>query len=143
MKPGLYKCNYMSCGTSSLKMKLLLVIAILLSTSLVILATSQTCSKSTVVGVGYNLIYGNPQAQRDPGIKKTRQILKLTYNRRHSTTINGKEICIPDQAKIVASSFCTHEEETKIIAGTQSYRKELELGVSVGGEGSKLHSCVY
>ena len=76
---------------------------------------------SKYVGVGYQLLLGNPDGNtagggRDPGILSTHNILALTYN--NQNTFN----------------FKTHanalETETKsVVYGTKSYKEELEVDV--------------
>ena len=76
-------------------------------------------------------------------VKRTRQILQLTYNNGQSVPVNGKEICLPNQAAIVAVTSCSYQEIKRIIAGTNSYRSELDASVSVSGGVGKLINAQY
>lgn len=97
---------------------------------------SDCIMRDASVGVGYNIIYGNPDgddvlAGRDPGIKYNYQILTLTYDEGDSLIINGNEYCIPDQIKASAMTSCSAVEETYLFAGTESYQKVFGSRVSV------------
>ena len=100
--------------------------------------------KDPVVGIGYNLIYGNPDGDdnlggRDPGIKNTHQILDITYNDGASTTINGVEHCVPDQVSTVPLTSCSYDEETYLFAGTASYQDIFSSQVAVDADYGRLY----
>ena len=104
---------------------------------------AQCLQSEVLVGVGYNLIYGNPDgspnhAGRDPGLMRTNRILRVSYDEDKSTILNGVDTCVPDQTSFVPLSSCSYREETKIFAGTESYRRTFEGDISVSSEGSML-----
>ena len=112
---------------------LAITIALLTFSSLV---KGDCAVRDPLVGIGYHLIYGNPDGDddlggRDPGLKYTRQILDITYDEEKSTTINGVDICIPDQATTIPLTSCSYTEETYLFSGTASYQDVFSSQVSV------------
>ena len=95
-----------------------------------LLLTATVCSackkKELLVGVGYNLIFGNPDgspqhAGRDPGLKRTHRILRISHN-------NGSKR-VPKQIKVVPLTSCSSKETAKLFAGMVSYQRRLSLSV--------------
>jgi hypothetical protein len=104
-------------------MQCIFITVLLVVVSLNITTTAADCiERDVIVGTGYNLIFGNPQANKpeDPGLRRTHQILQLTYDE-------------PKEVIIVPMTSFAYEEHTQFIAGTRSYRNELELNVKVSG----------
>ena len=86
------------------------------------------------LGVGYNLIDGNPEGDPehgnvDPGLKHTRRMLALTYNANRRT--NDDKISLPDQATYSPRLSCTAEVKKSSYHGAKGYQKQLQVGVSV------------
>ena len=104
--------------------------------------------RDPLVGIGYNLIYGNPDGDdnlagsRDPGLKYTHQILDITYNNVTSTTINGIEHCVPDQVSTVPLTSCSYDEETYLFAGTASF-KDTSSQVAVDADYGRQYILDY
>ena len=121
-----------------------IIIALLTFSSLV---KGDCTIRDPLVGIGYHLIYGNPDgddnlAGRDPGLKYTRQILDITYDEEKSTTINGNEICVADQATTVPLTSCSYTEETYLFSGTASYQEIFSAQVSVDSKYGKITNKV-
>ena len=86
-----------------------------------------------LVGVGYNLIFGNPDgspryAGRDPGLKRTHRILRVSDN-------NGSKRS-PKQIKVIPLTSCSYKEIAKLFAGMESYKSRLSLSVDTSAGGS-------
>ena len=104
--------------------------------------------RDPLVGIGYNLIYGNPDgadnlAGRDPGLKYIHQILDITYSDGASTTINGVEYCVPDQVSTVPLTSCSYDEETYLFAGTASYQDVFSSQVAVDADYGRQYILDY
>lgn len=87
------------------------------------------------VGVGYNIVDGNPEGGEgnnggvDPGLLSTRQILSLTYNEARST--NG--FLVPDEVTFSPRQSCVKESSHSTFFGTKSYQDSLSISVDVSG----------
>ena len=104
--------------------------------------------RDPLVGIGYNLIYGNPDgdddlAGRDPGLKYNYQILDITYTNGASTIIKSVEYCVPDQANTVPLTSCSYDEETYLFAGTASYQDIFSSMVAVDADYGRLYILDY
>ncbi len=104
--------------------------------------------RDPLVGIGYHLIYGNPDgdddlAGRDPGLKYTRKILDITYDEGKSATVNSIELCVPDQATTVPLTSCSYTEETYFFSGTASYQEIFSSMVSVDSKYGKMRTNKY
>ena len=105
-----------------------------------LLLTATICSACTeeelLVGVGYNLIYGNPDgspqyAGRDPGLKRTRRILRLSDDEDNTESKSP-----PKQLKVLSLTSCSYKETAKLFAGMESYKSRLSLSVDTSAGGS-------
>ena len=93
------------------------------------------------VGIGYNVINGNPQGGDmyiggvDPGFLVTRPILKLTYN----DGLNTSDLLyqVPDQVVFSPRSSCVRTSSQEVVYGTESYTHRISVDVSMSG---KLYS---
>ena len=97
-------------------------------------ATSQVM-REPLVGVGYHVINGNPDGSfldggRDPGLLRTRRIMRLTYTDGKSTNLRGTRQRVADQVSFVRVDSCSTSKVTKLIYGVQSYRNKLSSYVS-------------
>ena len=116
---------------------LLVVIALLISA-----LAEPTCTRQLIeVGIGYNLISGNPQTSPDPGLKRSNQILRYGKVQEYEAVDEQTTYCVPNEITITPQSFCSYAEKTKFFAGTESYRKELEADVKLSGNGGQLFKC--
>ena len=107
-----------------------------------LLLTATICSTCTeeelLVGIGYNLIYGNPDglqqyAGRDPGLRRTHRILRLSDNE-----VDTESKSPPKQVKILPLTSCSFKETAKLFAGMESYRSRLSLSVDTSAGGGLL-----
>ena len=107
---------------------------------------SEMCSKTLNVGIGYDLIKANPQEYPDPGLKRTRKILRVTFPTKIPTKAKQKNIfpqmtyCTAPQVVIEPVTLCSYEEETRFFAGTASYRSELELNIKLTGNAGNTYT---
>ena len=95
--------------------------------------TSANCIKQPVfVGMGYKLLHGNPDGGDngfDPGLT-FRNILQIDFDEGKSKKIQGKDICVPDQVKMI--SLPLHCKETaQIFVGPSIYQAKLLRSVDV------------
>lgn len=127
--------HYLVIQTLSItgRMNLLILLGVLQIASVV---RSDCTTRDESVGIGYNLIYGNPDGDdalsgRDPGVKYNYQILTISYDDENSIIVNGNEYCIPDQVRAVAVTSCSAVEETYLFSGTESYQEVFGSMVSV------------
>ena len=91
--------------------------------------------REPIVGVGYHIINGNPDGSfldggRDPGLLRTRRIMRLTFTDGKSTNLRGTRQRVADQVKFVRADSCSTSQQTKMIYGVSSYRSKLSSSVS-------------
>ena len=91
------------------------------------------------VGIGYDLLKGNPegdfnQGGIDPGYKLARNILKRTYTKNKEASFNGETIKIPDQMAYHPVSSCSSVESISVYTGTKRYQRKLDINTEVGGQ---------
>ena len=91
------------------------------------------------LGVGYNLAEGNPEGDPrhgnvDPGLKKTRRMLTLTYRTGRRT--HSDQISLPDQAAYSPRLSCTTQVVKSSYHGAKSYQRQLQVDVSASASGS-------
>jgi len=90
------------------------------------------------VGVGYNILKGNPDAGElahggvDPGLLADRKIFKLTWDR-NKTSVDGL-YRVPDQVIFVHRSSCVETTTNEVFSGTKSYQDKLKVDVEASGE---------
>ena len=97
------------------------------------------------VGVGYNLLKGNPEGGDlslggvDPGLLLTRKIFQLTWKTKKLST--DKKYNVPDQVSFAPRDSCVMENKTSAVFGCKSYQEELK--VEVGAEGNVRTKDTY
>ena len=90
------------------------------------------------IGVGYNIISGNPEGSEvshggvDPGLRSTRQILKLTWAKGRTNV--DKKYRVPDQVNFVHRSSCYKTTSHEVISGLKSYQDRLKVDVEASGK---------
>lgn len=93
------------------------------------------------VGVGYNLLEGNPEGGDvsnggvDPGLLFTRKIFKLTWNTNKVSV--DKKYVVPDQVSFAPRESCVTTNKKEVFSGTKSYQEKLNLDVDASGEFSR------
>ena len=101
--------------------------------------TGQDGSPSSVsfVGIGYNIVEGNPEGDDkkhggiDHGLLVSRKIFSLTYKTNKLT--DGYKV--PDQIAFSPRLSCVQDKETKasIVFGSKSYQSKLRADVEASG----------
>lgn len=99
------------------------------------------------VAIGYNLLNGNPDGDfsrggLDPGLRLTRRIFKLTYNRSKTIYYKGQSASIPDQVDFQHSPSCASGQRVNVYSGTASYQKKLSKNLNVGGDARAIFNSV-
>lgn len=90
------------------------------------------------VGVGYNLLEGNPDGGDvsnggvDPGLLFTRKIFKLTW-KTNKVSVDKKYI-VPDQVSFAPRASCVTTNKKEVFSGSKSYQEKLNVDVDVSGE---------
>ena len=89
------------------------------------------------IGVGYNLLKGNPEGSLstggiDPGLLVTRKIFKLTW-KENKTTVGGT-MKIPDQISYVSREACFKITQKNVLSGAKSYQDKLKVDASASGK---------
>lgn len=89
-------------------------------------------------GVGYDLITGSPEGDFDvggvdPGIKVTRKIFKMSYNKNKKAYYSNKALNVPDQVVFHATEACTSSDAVSIFVGEKSYQSALSVNVHAEG----------
>ena len=93
------------------------------------------------VGVGYNLLEGNPEGGDvtnggvDPGLLFTRKIFKLTWNTNKKSMDN--RFSVPDQVTFAPRSSCVTTNKKEVFSGSKSYQEKLNADVQVSGKRKK------
>ncbi|KAJ7378960.1 hypothetical protein OS493_019659 [Desmophyllum pertusum] len=89
------------------------------------------------VGVGYNLLEGNPEGGDlsnggvDPGLLLTRKIFKLTFDTNKLTV--DKKYTVPDQVSFAPRKSCVTTNKKEVFSGSKSYQEKLNLDVEASG----------
>lgn len=116
---------------------LLSVLFVILGVTVVTQA-QQTPKGLHFVGVGYNLLEGNPEGGDvsnggvDPGLLFTRKIFKLTWKQQKVTVDN--KFLIPDQVSFAPRESCVTTNKKEVFSGSKSYQDKLNLDVDSSGE---------
>jgi len=90
------------------------------------------------VGVGYNLLKGNPEGGEvsnggvDPGLLFTRKIFKLTWSENKVTVDNKYKI--PEQVSFAPRASCVTSNKKEVFSGSKSYQEKLNADVDVSGK---------
>ncbi|XP_071507091.1 uncharacterized protein [Diadema antillarum] len=88
---------------------------------------------SNFVGIGYNIIDGNPEGGDiylggvDPGLLVTRPVLKLTYD--DGTLTADREYVVPDQVVFTPRSSCASVTTQQTFYGMESYIEKISVDV--------------
>lgn len=91
------------------------------------------------VGVGYNILKGNPEGGDlsrggvDPGLLITRKIFKLTFQKHKKST--DLQYLVPDQVSFAprSANSCQEREQKQVVRSTKSYQDELRVDVEASG----------
>lgn len=89
------------------------------------------------LGVGYNLLEGNPDGGDlsnggiDPGLLFTRKVFKLSYDTNKVSI--GRQYLIPDQVSFAPRSSCVTTTKKEVFSGSKSYQDKLTVDVSANG----------
>ncbi|CAH3162231.1 unnamed protein product [Pocillopora meandrina] len=89
------------------------------------------------LGVGYNLLEGNPDGGDlsnggiDPGLLFTRKVFKLSYDTNKVSI--GRQYLIPDQVSFAPRSSCVTTTKNEVFSGSKSYQNKLTVDVSANG----------
>lgn len=99
----------------------------------------QTTDVFGFVGIGYNILSGNPEGDfniggLDPGFKLAREIFKRTYDEGKTAVYEGEEIAIPDQMEYQSAYSCSSVETSYSYIGAKSYQDKLSINVKVKGK---------
>lgn len=92
------------------------------------------------VGVGYNLLKGNPEGGAssiggiDPGLLSTRKIFQLTW--KTNKLSSDKMYNVPDQVSFAPFHSWVEENSTNAVFGAKSYQEELKVEVGAEGKNS-------
>ena len=117
------------------------VILIIIGMTVVVKGSGDAPNGLHFVGVGYNLLKGNPEGGDvtnggvDPGLLITRKILKLTWNTNKKTVDN--RISVPDQVTFAPRSSCVTTTKKEVFSGCKSYQEKLNDDVQVSGKRKK------
>ena len=91
------------------------------------------------VGVGYNLLRGNPEGDYDrggidPGIKITQHIFKFSYyDQGKKAYYRGSENNVPYQVGFQKFSSCSASNMLSAYSGEKSYQRQLSVNVESQG----------
>ncbi|KAL9963063.1 hypothetical protein ACROYT_G032229 [Oculina patagonica] len=96
-----------------------------------------TAKGLTYIGVGYNVLKGNPEGGElsmggvDPGLLSTRRILQLTWDEA-KTTVDGK-YRVPNQVSFAHHESCVQQSKHQMYSGARSYQTKLKEDVQLAG----------
>ncbi|XP_022804571.1 uncharacterized protein LOC111341817 [Stylophora pistillata] len=105
------------------------------------------------VGVGYNLLEGNPEGgdvsngSVEPGLLSTRKVFKLTWNENKVTL--DKKYVVPYHVSFAPRQSCVKTNKKEVFSGSKSYREKLSVDVQSSGYGqvkkktSKYHNVFF
>ena len=95
------------------------------------------------VGIGYDLLRGNPEGDftlggHDPGLR-LRSIFKLTD--RNGRPISHGSQTVPQQIEYKPVHSCSSAHSVKAFSGTKSYQKKLDVSVNLEGMTDNGDQC--
>ena len=96
------------------------------------------------IGVGYNLLEGNPEGGAvsnggvDPGLLFTRKVFKLTWDT-NKVSMDGST-SLPDQVSFAPRQSCVKTNSKEVVTGSKSYQKKLNLDVSSSGKSLSVNA---
>ena len=116
------------------------VILIIIGMAVVVKGSGDAPKGLHYVGVGYNLVEGNPEGDVtkggvDPGLLITRKIFQLTWNTNKKSVDN--RFGVPDQVTFAPRSSCVTTNKKEVFSGAKSYQKKLYADVEVSGKREK------
>ena len=116
------------------------IILIIIGMTVVVKGSGDAPRGLHFVGVGYNLLKGNPEGDVtnggvDPGLLITRKIFKLTWNTNKKSVDN--RISVPDQVTFAPRSSCLPTNKKEVFSGSKSYQEKLKADVQVSGKRKK------
>ena len=117
------------------------IILIIIGMTVVVEGSSDAPRGLHFVGVGYNLLKGNPEGGDvrnggvDPGLLITRKIFRLTWNTSKKSVDN--RFSVPDQVTFAPRSSCVTTNKKEMFAGSKSYQEKLSADVQVSGKRKK------
>ena len=129
-------CNKSHSATMQLS-----IIFIIIGMTVVVKGSGDAPRGLHFVGVGYNLLKGNPEGGDvtnggvDPGLLITRKIFKLTWNTNKKSVDN--RISVPDQVTFAPRSSCVTTNKKEVFSGAKSYQEKLNADVQVSGKRKK------
>ncbi|XP_062501657.1 perforin-like protein 1 [Corticium candelabrum] len=91
------------------------------------------------IGVGYNLLDGNPQGVHglggfDPGFRDTYRVLQLTYDQEKRS--RDRLHSVADQVAVNERLSCSSSSERKAYTGAKGYQHDLSRSVDTSASGS-------
>ena len=90
------------------------------------------------IGVGYNILKGNPEGGQltqggvDPGLLTSRRIFQFTWKTKR--TSSDGQYQVPDQVNFNHRASCVKTTKNEVISGAKSYQDELKVAVEAEGE---------
>ncbi|XP_068755958.1 uncharacterized protein [Montipora capricornis] len=109
----------------------------------------ETAKGLRFLGVGYNILKGNPDGGGklslggvDPGLLSTRKIFELTWDT--NKTSNDRLYRVPDQVVFVHRSSCVKTTTNEVFSGAKSYQDKLKVDVEASaGYNAVLGSVAF
>ena len=128
------------CSKSHSATMQLPIILIIIGMTVVVKGSGDAPRGLHFVGVGYNLLKGNPEGDAtyggvDPGLLITRKIFKLTWNTNKKSV--DKRFSVPDQVTFAPRSSCVTINKKEVFSGAKSYQEKLNADVKVSGKQKK------
>ena len=126
-------------------MNLLLCLAAMLGAAINVEAFQNSPKGLHFVGVGYNLLEGNPEGGDvsnggvDPGLLFTRKVFKLTWEENKVSL--DKKYVVPDQVSFAPRQSCVKTNKKEVFSGSKSYQEKLSVDVQSSGKTKKTLFC--
>ena len=114
------------------------IVIIILGVTMVTHAAQPAPKGLHFIGVGYNLLKGNPEGGKlqiggiDPGLLLTRKVFKLSYDTNKLSV--DKKYQVPDQVRFAPRDSCVATESKDVVSGAESYQRELSVDVQSSGK---------
>ena len=106
----------------------------------------QTPSGVNFLGIGYDIIDGNPEGGDlstggvDPGLLVTRRIFELSYDENKKSSDNRYRV--PDEVNFMHRSSAYRSSWRTTFYGKSSYASKLSAQVDVSGESTCVHGRI-
>ncbi|KAM7429490.1 hypothetical protein ABFA07_019668 [Porites harrisoni] len=125
------------CSKSHRATMQLSIILIIIGMTVVVKGSGGAPKGLHFVGVGYNLLKGNPEGDAryggvDPGLLITRKIFQLTWNTNKKSVDN--RFSVPDQVTFAPRLSCVRTYKKEVFFGSKSYQEKLNDDVQVSGD---------